>query len=57
MTAKKELTKTHQNIIDVLEFIRNEDVKSINHISEELKLNWRTVKSYLNLFDLLGVKY
>jgi DNA-binding NarL/FixJ family response regulator len=51
------MIKTHEKIIEVLEFVRNEDVKSINHISKELKLNWRTVKSYLNLFDKLGVKY
>lgn len=51
------MIKQHKNIIRVLEFVRSQDVKSINHISKELKLNWRTVKSYLDLFDKLNIKY
>ena len=51
------MNKQHDKIIKVYNFIKTQDVKSINHICQELNLNWRTVKSYLDLFDKLECSF
>jgi len=47
-----------KKLIDIYIYLRKNDfvVYSINKLSKDLKLNWRTTQNYINLLESLGFK-
>ncbi len=51
------MNKTINKIIELVEYLRSHKCQSIRQISKDMKMNWRTVANYLDLFDRLNVNY